>query len=279
MDQHEPGTVVTAPPGATVEFDHHDNELRGRVAIVTGASRGIGAATARRLAMSGACVVLASRSRDSLSQVAETIHSAGGTAVVVPTDVRDTSALDSLVSKAEEHFGRLDILVNNAGVFPPVLLADQLTAEDWAETFAVNVTAAWRLSCQARTLMAASGGGVVVNVSSTASLYPSIGLSAYCVSKAALNMLSRVTALEWARDGIRVVAIAPGKVDTELGQPVLAYHQRKQLPVNPMRRVADPGEVAELIAFVASDRAAYMTGNLVTFDGGETAGAGAAGAN
>jgi NAD(P)-dependent dehydrogenase (short-subunit alcohol dehydrogenase family) len=109
----------------------------------------------------------------------------------------------------------------------------------------------------------------VVNISSTAALYPSVGFSAYNASKAALSMLTRTLALEWARDGIRVVGVAPGKVDTAMVRPIVDYGARNGLPLNPLDRIGRPEEVAALVAYLASDRAAYITGSIVTIDGGE----------
>lgn len=247
-----------------------------RVALVTGASRGIGAATAVRLARDGCAVVLAARSVDDLRAVAKQIETDGGDALVVPTDVSDADALDALMAATLERFGRVDLLVNNAGVLPPATRTERVAVDDWKRTFDLNVHGPWYLACRARDAMVEGGdGGVVVNVTSTASLYPSIGFSAYNASKAALTMLTKTLALEWARDGVRVVGIAPGKVETELVQPILRYDEKKQNRVNPLGRVGQPEEVADLIAFVAGAQAGYITGSIITIDGGELVGTGA----
>ena len=138
---------------------------------------------------------------------------------------------------------------------------------EWDATLSLNLSAPWYLSCRARDLMDA--GGVIVNNASTASYYPSRGLVAYNVSKSALVMLTRVLALEWARDGVRVVGIAPGKIDTDLVQPILAWSEKRGLPLNPMRRVGGAEEVADLVTFLVSDEARYITGVTVPIDGGE----------
>ena len=250
--------------------------LAGRVAAVTGASRGIGAATALRLAADGAAVVLAARSVESLREVAEEIEGAGGLAAVVPTDVTEPGDLDALVERTVARFGRLDVLVNNAGVLPDAARSERVTLEEWRRTLDLNVTGPWYLACRAKEAMAGSdGGGVVINVTSTASLYPSVGFSAYNASKAALTMLTKTLALEWARDGIRVLGVAPGKVDTALVQPIVSYSERNQLPLNPLGRIGRPEEVADLVAYLVSDRASYMTGSIVTIDGGEVVASGA----
>ncbi|MEY2475186.1 MAG: hypothetical protein QOG87_501, partial [Actinomycetota bacterium] len=153
-----------------------------RVAVVTGASRGIGAATAARLAADGCAVVLAARSTDYLEMVAKEIDAVGGEALVVPTDVGDLAALDALVAATLARFGRLDVLVNNAGVLPKATRAEKLSVEEWRSALDLNLTAPWYLACRAKEAM--SQGGVVVNVTSTAAQYPSVGFSAYNASKA-----------------------------------------------------------------------------------------------
>jgi len=238
-----------------------------RVAVVTGASRGIGAATAARLAADGCAVVLAARSTDDLETVAKEIDAANGEAMVVPTDVGDLAALDALVAATLERFGRLDVLVNNAGVLPPATRAEQVTPEEWRRALDLNLTGPWYLACRAKEAM--RQGGVVINVTSTAAQYPSVGFSAYNASKAALTMLTKTLALEWAGDGIRVVGVAPGRVDTVMIESILRWDDKQGRRPNPLGRVGQPEEVAELIAFLAGDKAGYVTGSIITIDGGE----------
>ena len=240
------------------------------VALVTGASRGIGAATARRLVADGHRVVLAARSAGPLDALASAIADDGGVALAVPTDLTDPVAVDALVEATRDFAGpddRLGVLVNNAGVLPEATRAERMTLDQWQSTLMLNLTAPWYVATRAHALM--GEGSVVVNVSSSAAFYPSVGLSAYNASKAALNMVTRGLALEWARDGIRVVGIAPGLVDTELAVPITDWMTRTDQQVNPMGRLGTADEVAELIAFVASGKAGYMTGSIVTLDGGE----------
>jgi 3-oxoacyl-[acyl-carrier protein] reductase len=238
-----------------------------RVAIVTGASRGIGAATALRLARDGCAVALAARSVGDLEGVAREIEAAGGTALVAPTDASDPDALSALVDRTVQELGRLDVLVNNAGVLPKARRAERFTVEDFTATMGVNLMGPWWLACRAKEAMAA--GGCIVNVTSSAAFFPGIGLSLYSTSKAALGFMTRVLALEWAHEGIRVVGVAPGKVDTLLGGPVIDYGNSRPAGINPLGRVGTPEEIAELIAYVASDRASFMTGTTVQIDGGE----------
>jgi len=247
-----------------------------RVAVVTGASRGIGAATAARLATEGFAVVLAARSVDDLETVAKQINADGGQALAVPTDVTDLAALEDLVAATLDRFGRLDVLVNNAGVLPVAARSERISAEDWRQTIDLNLTGPWYLACRAKEAMdRGDGGGVVVNVTSTAAFFPSVGLSSYNASKAGLTMLTRTLALDWARDRVRVVGVAPGKVETVLVQPILQWSAKRELPLNPLGRIGQPEEVADLIAFLVSDRATYITGTVVTVDGGEVAASGA----
>jgi NAD(P)-dependent dehydrogenase (short-subunit alcohol dehydrogenase family) len=241
--------------------------LAGRRALVTGASKGIGAAIARRLAAGGADVVLAARSAGAIEALAEELAALGVRTLAIPADMTDRDSLAALMTRVADELGGLDILVNNAGALPAAKPAVQVSWSEWDSTLGLNLSAPWYLSCRARELM--TDGGVIVNNASTASFYPSKGLVAYNVSKSALVMLTRVLALEWARDGIRVVGVAPGKIDTDLVQPILAWAEKRSLPLNPMRRIGGDSEVADLVAFLASDEAAYITGVTIPIDGGE----------
>jgi len=242
-------------------------KLAGRRALVTGASRGIGAAIARRFAERGADVVLAARSAEAIDALAADLGALGVRALAIPADMTDRESLAALMTAVREAVGGLDILVNNAGVLPTAKPACDVGWADWDATLSLNLSAPWYLACRAREMM--GDGGVIVNNASTASFYPSRGLAAYNVSKAALVTLTRVLALEWARDGIRVVGVAPGKIDTDLVQPILAWSEKRGLPLNPMRRVGGAEEVADLVTFLVSDEARYITGVTVPIDGGE----------
>lgn len=237
--------------------------LTGRRALVTGASRGIGEAVARRLAEQGAQVVVAARSSTAIETLAKEL---GGLAVTA--DMADRNDLAALMDRVGAEFGGLDILVNNAGVLPDGRRAEQLSWAEWDATMGVNLEAPWYLACRAKELMG-EGGGVIVNNASTAAYFPSRGLAAYNISKSALIMMTRVLALEWARAGVRVVGVAPGKIETDLVQPILRWTERHEMPLNPQRRIGESTEVADLIAFLVSDRAAYITGITVPIDGGE----------
>jgi NAD(P)-dependent dehydrogenase (short-subunit alcohol dehydrogenase family) len=248
--------AITRDPGS----------LSGRTALVTGASRGIGAATARRLGASGARLILTARG-PAVVELAEELERAGVPASAILADLSDRGSLERLMEQVARRTETLDIVVNNAGMLPVAKRADRVTWDAWDTTLALNLSAPWYIACRAREMMAS--GGVVVNVASTASYYPSPGLAAYNVSKSALVMLTRSLALDWSREGIRVVGVAPGKVDTELVAPVVEWATARDRRLNPLNRIGHSAEVAELIAYLVSEAASYMTGVTVPIDGGE----------
>jgi 3-oxoacyl-[acyl-carrier protein] reductase len=244
--------------------------LHRRVAIVTGASRGIGEAIARELCAEGATVVLAARSATRLSEIASSIAARGGQALAHPCDVTDTADLDALVGRAADELGHIDIVVNNAGYVPTAQRAERMDVDEWRRTFDVNVTAPWYLACRAKEHIASSpaGGGVIVNVTSNAVDHPTPGIAAYASAKAALAMLTRSLAVEFARDGVRVLGVAPGRVRTEMMKPFAERIERDGAQINSLGRYGEPEEVALLVSFLVSDRASYITGTIVTVDGG-----------
>jgi NAD(P)-dependent dehydrogenase (short-subunit alcohol dehydrogenase family) len=260
--------MVAVGSGRLRDMGEQAGRLDGKRALITGASRGIGAAIARRFAGLGADVALAARSAGAVEALAADLRHLGARAVAVRADLTDRDSLRSLIERVGEEFGGLDVLVNNAGLLPPAVRAEGVGWAEWDSVIGLNLSAPWYLACRAKELMG-DGGGVVVNNASTASYYPSQGLVAYNVSKAALVMLTRVLALEWARDNVRVVGVAPGKIDTDLVQPILRWSEKTQRPLNPMRRIGRDDEVSDLVAFLASSRAGYITGVTVPIDGGE----------
>ena len=245
-----------------------DLQLTDTVAIVTGASRGLGRAAAEALAAEGARVVAAARSADALEDLA---GGSGGAIQPVRCDMRDAAEVAGLAEAALERFGRLDCVVNNAGIAPAGTFLDQ-DLEVLAEVVAVNVTAPAVLSqAAARHFVATGEGGSIVNVGSTSSLKGKALLAAYSASKGALARLTEALAAEWARYGIRVNMIAPGAFATEAQAQVLADEKMlaARLRKIPMRRMGEPAELGPLVCYLASPLAAFVTGSCFVIDGGE----------
>ncbi len=248
------------------------NELNNKVALVTGASKGIGEAIAITLAAHGAKVVINSRKQEDLDAVANTIRSAGGDCITLVGNAGEVATCKMLVDKTVEKYGGLDILVNNAAsnpTFGPVV-----ETEEWAydKIMNVNVKAPFELSRHAYPIMKQRGGGSVINLSSIAGDTPDPGLGMYSVSKAALNMLTKVMAKEWARDNIRVNAICPGLIKTKFSQALWKDEDvlKRFMKTVPMGRMGTVEEIAAMALFLASSSSSYCTGTLFFADGGTT---------
>jgi NAD(P)-dependent dehydrogenase (short-subunit alcohol dehydrogenase family) len=251
--------------------------VSGKIALVTGSTTGIGAACARRLARSGALVMVSGRDAPRGAAVVHEIESAGGRAHFFEADLRAAGRCERLIAATLEQFGGLDILVNNAGI---LYTADAPATSDaqWLDTFAVNVNALFYLSRAAVRHMQKAGGGAIVNVASEWGLNGEPNHVAYCASKGAVVQITRCMALDHARDRIRVNAVCPGEIHTRMVDEILA--QRGGDPAAnlaalaagiPMRRLADPDEVARCVEFLASDLASYVTGVNLPVDGGNDA--------
>jgi NAD(P)-dependent dehydrogenase (short-subunit alcohol dehydrogenase family) len=247
-------------------------ELDGRVALVTGATSGIGRATARRLASEGARVALVGRDAETLADVARSVKDAGGDATEVRADVTLEAEAQRAVEETVEHFGGLDVLINAAGIISNGTVENTPLA-DWDAMMNVNLRSVFQLMQLAVPHLEKRPGNVV-NVSSVTGLRAFPGVLAYCVSKAGVDQLTRCAALELAAKGIRVNAVNPGVVVTNIhrrgGMSDEAYaafleHSKK---THPLGRVGAAEEVAELILFLASDRAAWITGATHSIDGG-----------
>lgn len=248
--------------------------LAGKVAIITGASRGIGAAIARSYAEAGAAVVLASRKQEGLDSVAAEITGAGGRALPLVAHTGDDAAVLRLIAVAEETFGGVDILVNNAATNPH--FGPLLSAEDshWDKTFDVNVKGYMRTVRACVPAMRRRGGGKIINMSSIAGTTPQPGMGVYCASKAAVLMLTQSLAVELAPENIQVNAIAPGFVKTRFSaaiwdDPAL---NAATLAAIPQHRMADPQEIAWIALYLAAPASSYTTGATILVDGGQAVG-------
>ena len=240
--------------------------LADRVAIVTGASRGIGRAAARRLAAAGAAVVVAARG-DHADAVAEEVRGDGGRSVAVSADVTDPRRIDAMVRAALDEYGRVDVLVNNAGIARDQL-ALRMSAADWDAVVATNLTAAFNCARAVLRPMIRQRGGRIINVGSVVGRMGNPGQVNYAASKAGLEGFSRALAREVASRGITVNVVAPGMIDTDMTAKLSEPAQAAMLAQIPMGRLGTAEDVAGAIGFLASDEAAYVTGHVLAVNGG-----------
>jgi NAD(P)-dependent dehydrogenase (short-subunit alcohol dehydrogenase family) len=263
----DPTSETKPAPTAAELFD-----LTGRVAIVTGGSRGLGRAMARGFGAAGAKVVVASRKAEPCAAVAAEITEAGGQAIGVATHVGRTDELEALVARTVDEYGGIDIVVNNAAN-PLGGLVEEMTDLAFEKSFNANVRGPVTLCVKALDHLTASPHASVINVISAGAFGPGPGLSLYCSGKAALWSFTRVMAKEWADRGIRVNALAPGPFDTAMMEHTLSVPEIHQAIVDStlLKRVADPDELIGAALFLASDASGYVTGSVIPVDGGITA--------
>jgi NAD(P)-dependent dehydrogenase (short-subunit alcohol dehydrogenase family) len=244
--------------------------LEGKVALITGGSRGIGYATALGLARAGADVVVSSRKLPDLEKVAEEIQGLGRKSLAVTADVGRMGDLGNLVNKVVEKFSRIDILVNNAGttVINSALETDE---RDWNIIMDVNLKGLFFLSQAVARVMKEDGGGSIINLASRAGIRPGV-MPVYAISKAGVIMATKVMAKEWAQYNIRVNAVAPGAVKTYMTEPLLSSKEyvKDKLKEIPMGRFAQPDEMVGTIIYLAADASGYMTGAVISVDGGSS---------
>lgn len=247
--------------------------LEGKVAWVTGASQGVGRSVALAMAGAGAKLLLTARNGAALSELAESIRGDGGEAEVVPGSVTDPANIAAAVEVAAQTWGRLDVLVNNAGVGASYRRVEHVDDSEWNRVLAVNLGGAFRCCRAALPLMERAGGGSVVNVSSVHGHVGGERLAAYCASKGGLEMLTRSLAIEWAGKGIRVNAIAPGYLMTEMTTELRENDRlgRDLLERIPLGRFGEPREIASAVLFLAGPASSYITGATLLADGGWTA--------
>jgi glucose 1-dehydrogenase len=256
-------------------------KLNQRVAVITGAAQGIGAACARAFADEGARVVVADVNEVGATALVRDIAAAGGTAIFCHTDVGDRRDAERLVTHAAENFGRLDVLVNNAGIVHAAQFVD-LAEEDFDRVLRVNLkgaflcgqAAARQMLAQPPRSEARGGRGVIINMSSVNAVLAIANQVPYTVSKGALNQLTKVMAIGLADKGIRVVGIGPGSIATELLKTAVLTDEAAKARIlsrTPMGRLGEPDEVARIAVFLASDDASYLTGTTLYPDGGRLA--------
>jgi NAD(P)-dependent dehydrogenase (short-subunit alcohol dehydrogenase family) len=247
--------------------------VAGKVAIVTGANVGIGAAVAKVLAEEGAAVVITGRRKDLLDQVVLDIQSKKGRALAVAGSVTDESHVRSVVDQCVRTFGALHILVNNAGIGAFGKLLHEIDEATWHEMLDVNLTGVFRMTRAAVPVMLKHGGGSIINMSSVGGVIGFSGSAAYGTSKGGLELFTKCVAMDYAQDGIRCNSVCPGLIDTPMAAPLLNNPDMKAevLATYPIRRVGTPEEVAKMVLYLASDDASWVTGSSFMIDGGLTA--------
>jgi NAD(P)-dependent dehydrogenase (short-subunit alcohol dehydrogenase family) len=246
--------------------------MQGRVALIAGASKGIGATTAEAFAAAGAAVVVAARDIDALNTVASRIEANGGRALAVRTDVSDAESQQNLIDQTLATFGRLDAAFNNATDGPrPAPLAD-IDPVEFDRGIATNVRGTFLGMKYQIPAMLQTGGGAVVNMASRAGLTGVAGLAAYVAGKAGIIGLTKVAALDYADQGIRVNVLAPGTILTHNLERAGEQAQRGAAMATPMGRIGTTAEVANTVLWLCSDQASYITGIVVPIDGGQSAG-------
>jgi NAD(P)-dependent dehydrogenase (short-subunit alcohol dehydrogenase family) len=246
--------------------------LEGKVALITGASKGIGEAMAEALAEAGAKVIVSSRKQDAVEEVAENIRKKGAEATAIAANVGDEDSMKALVESSVAKYGGVDILINNAAANP--VFGPLTETEPWAfdKIMNVNVKGPFLLAKMLHPIMKSRGGGSVINISSVGGLRPEQGLGIYSVSKAALISLTKVMAKEWGKDNIRANVICPGLVKTKFSEALWSNEKivGMMMKMQPLQWIAEPEDMGGLALFLASDASKYITGAVYTADGGFT---------
>jgi len=242
--------------------------FKGKIVLITGGSRGIGFATAKLFSTAGAQVVITSKNSVKLTEAAGKLD-----CLAIPADVKKISEVQDVIKKIIKKFGRIDILINNAGIFPKIKKLHEISEDEWNEVLDVNLSGPYRFAKEAIPHLQ-KNGGVIINVSSDAGLkaYQGFNADAYSASKAALNLLTKTWALQYAQDKIRINAVCPGVVDTDMTVPFVKTEKDREF-VNadhPIGRMGLPEEVGRAILFLASEDSAWTTGAVLAVDGGES---------
>jgi NAD(P)-dependent dehydrogenase (short-subunit alcohol dehydrogenase family) len=248
-------------------------DFTGKVALVTGAASGMGLATAHAFAEAGAAVVLADFRADAVETEARKLSTAGHRAIAVPCDVSDDSQVEKMVDRTVAEFGRLDAAFNNAGVMAKIAPTADSTREEWDRVIGINLRGVW--SCMKYELrqMASQGSGAIVNNASVGALTGNPGIGAYIASKHGVVGLTRTAALEYIQHGVRVNAVNPGLIDTQIARDVVAGNEEAYADIAknvPIRRAGRPEEIASAVLWLCSPAASYVVGHALTVDGGMT---------
>ena len=244
-------------------------KLSGKIALVTGGSRGIGFAIAKILSENGALVVITSKDSEKIKKAEAQITNSFG----ITCDIKKKSQVQNVLNQTIEKFGKLDILINNAGIFPKIKKLHEIDEEEWNEVLDVNLTGQFRFTKEAIPHLQKTSG-CIINISSDAGLkaYQGFNADAYSASKAALIVLTKCWALEYAKDKIRVNCICPGVVDTDMTKPFLKNQKDIEFMNNehPLGRIGKPDEIGKAALYFTSDDASWVTGAVLTVDGGES---------
>lgn len=246
-------------------------DLTGKVAIVTGAGRGLGRAMAHGLARAGAAVAVAARTASELDSFVDEVKAAGGQALACPTDITDEASVERMVDATVETFGRIDVLVNNSGIVASTPLIDQ-SADEWDRVVATNLRGTFLATKAAGRHLVAQGSGKVVNIASNFALQGVANHAAYSASKAGVIAFTRSMAIEWSRHNIQVNALAPGYFATPLNAEMRADADTlaKVVRAIPARRMGEPDELTSWLLLLASSASDFMTGEVIVIDGGQS---------
>ena len=259
--------MVNKMESTTSQSVFKENMLSGKTAIVTGASRGIGAAIAHRLCEVGANVVICSRSTESVSQTATALKNKGYAIHAMAADISKKEDVEALIEETLEHFSQIDILVNNAGITRDMLLM-RLKDEDWEAVLQTNLTGTMYCTRAVLRPMIRQKSGRIINISSVIGLMGNAGQASYAAAKAGIIGLTKTTAKEVGTRGITVNAIAPGFITTDMTAKIPEEFQKKALELIPLQNFGTPEDVADAVCFLASDAARYITGQTFQVDGG-----------
>ena len=245
-------------------------DIKNKVAIITGSTRGIGKAIAHTLAKAGAKVVISSRNSEQVQATVKEFEAEGLECLGVVCNTGDIKALDTLVDETIAAFGTVDILVNNAGINPVISPITDVSLELYDKLMNVNLKAPFYLSQKVYPFMKKQGGGSIINVSSAEALRPGYGLGVYSISKSSLIMLSKTTAKEWGRDGIRVNCLCPGLIKTKFSSALWSDETTMAgiMKQQPLQRLGSTDDLAYLILLLVSPEGSYITGSVLTVDGG-----------